>query len=189
MEPRSIRPTTFFQLKGYPGLSNMAPYIQPYIPGARIYVEPFAGLGRTVDVAKHERIVLNDLSVPACVFLREHFPTCLITSVDYEECIHVNDSPDTFFFLDPPWRNNIYQNNVEPVLTSRPREYYKVLLDKILPAVRGSWILCSDRAEVEIGGALSKSGYPNMILEHPTRRFFGRAVAVRLCSNKPFVEV
>ena len=59
----------FYLIKGYPGLTNMAEYIMPYIPTSKIYVEPFAGLGRTVEL-RHDKIILNDMSDYAINYLK-----------------------------------------------------------------------------------------------------------------------
>ena len=61
-----------------------------------------------------------------------------------------------------------------------------MLLNHILPNVKGNWILCVDRDEHEIGKRVSKSIYNNLVIQHPTVKLFGKSVAVRLCSNKEF---
>ena len=71
---------------GYPGLAFSAFQISEYIPKCKIYVEPFAGLGRTVE-SKHDRVILNDKSDYAVNYLKSHFPFAEITQEDFEECI------------------------------------------------------------------------------------------------------
>ena len=78
----SDKPSTFYQVKGYAGLTAMAEYIKPYIPKSSLYVEPFAGLGRTVE-EKHDKIILNDMSDYAVKYLKEHFPFAVVTQEDF----------------------------------------------------------------------------------------------------------
>ena len=49
-------------IRGYPGLVHTALVISEHIPKCKIYVEPFAGLGRTAKHAQAEQIILNDKS-------------------------------------------------------------------------------------------------------------------------------
>lgn len=183
----SLKPTTFYQLRGYPGLQNMAPMIKPLIPSAHVYVEPFAGMGRTAEPDKHTVMVLNDLSDVARGALHVKFPQALITNEDFVACIKRWDSTGTVYLIDPPWRKNIYQNNVGPVCDRTPIAYYDTLLNHVLPTLRGKWMLCIDRDEHEIGNRVSKSGYRNIVLEHPSKKLFGRPIAVRLavCPSWP----
>ena len=75
---------------GYSGLKHTADKINDYIPVSKIYVEPFAGLGRTVEL-RHEKIILNDMSEYAVDYLRneyaEYSETCefpiTVTQEDY----------------------------------------------------------------------------------------------------------
>jgi site-specific DNA-adenine methylase len=185
--------SSFYLIKGYPGLTNMAKYIMPYIPTSKVYVEPFAGLGRTVEF-RHDKIILNDMSDYAINYLKneygEYSETCefpiIITQEDFKQCILRWDSEETFFLIDPPWRKNIYKNNEKPFSDKTPIQYYDMLLNHILPNVKGNWILCVDRDEHEIGKRVSKSIYNNLVIQHPTVKLFGKSVAVRLCSNKEF---
>lgn len=187
MKTYSQKPSTFLQVKGYPGLENMSKFIIQYIPKSKIYVEPFAGLGRTVE-NKHNKIILNDMSDYSINYLKSHFPFAQVTQEDFETCMLKHDSEDTFFLIDPPWRKNIYQNNSLPFNDRTPIQYYDRLLKEILPKIKGDWILCVDRDEHEIGKRVSKSGYPNLVLEHPKKKLFNRKIAVRLASNKPFTR-
>jgi site-specific DNA-adenine methylase len=186
-ESYSQKTSTFLQVKGYPGLETMAEFIVQYIPKSKIYVEPFAGLGRTTE-NKHEKVILNDKSDYAVNYLKSHFHYAEITQEDFETCIFKHDSGDTFFLIDPPWRKNIYQNNALPFNDRTPIQYYDKLLKEILPKLKGSWILCVDRDEHEIGKRVSNSGYENKVIQHPNRVLFGRPLAVRMASNKPFLK-
>lgn len=186
MSEYSTNPSTFYQLKGYAGLENMAEFIVKYIPKSKIYVEPFAGLGRTTESNRHEKIILNDMSDYAVNYLKKSFPKAIITQEDFEGCIKRWDSYETFFMIDPPWRKNIYKNNSLPFCDRTPIQYYEKLLKEVLPHIKGNWILCVDRDEHEIGKRVSKSGYPNIVVQHPKRVLFGRPIAVRMASNKQF---
>lgn len=187
MKTYSQKTSTFLQVKGYPGLENMAKFITPYIPKSKVYVEPFAGLGRTVE-SKHGRVILNDKSDYAVNYLKSHFPYAEVTQDDFEECILKWDSEHTFNLIDPPWRKNIYQNNALPFNDRTPIQYYDKLLNEILPKLKGHWILCVDRDEHEIGKRVSKSKYENIVIQHPKKTLFNRPIAVRMASNKPFVK-
>lgn len=180
----SLKPTTYFQLKGYPGLQNMAPMIKPLIPSGHLYVEPFAGMGRTAEPGKHTMMVLNDLSDVSRGALHVKYPDAIITADDFAVCIRKWDSSGTVFLIDPPWRKNIYQNNTGPVCDRTPIAYYDALLKDILPTTRGRWVLCVDRDEHEIGCRVSRSHYRNVVLEHPSKKLFGRPIAVRLAFSE-----
>jgi len=177
----STKESTFLQVKGYPGLAIMAEKMSEFFPKEiKIYVEPFAGLARTAKFCVAEKKVLNDLSDYSIKYMRENFPNAEITQEDYRIVIdRYKDNEDVFMLIDPPWRKNIYKNNALPVCTNTPIEYY----DDILARLRDSkckWILCVDKDEHEIGKRVSKSGYKNVVIEHPTRTLFNRKVGVRM---------
>ena len=52
-----------------------------------------------------------------------------------------------------------------------------------LRTIKGKFILCVDKDEHEIGDRVSNSGFVNKVLVHPTKKLYGKPVAVRLCSN------
>lgn len=186
----STKPNTFFQLKGYPGLKNMAEYIKPLIPASKIYVEPFAGLGRTVEIDKHETIILNDKSEEAYNYLEKKFGKYVdslkvsIYQVDYKLVIAMYiHNPDAFLFIDPPWRKNIYKNNKGPVFTEKNIiTYYENIL-KMLKNAKCKWILTVDRDEHELGKRVTNCGYTNKVIQHPKVKLFGKPIAVRMASN------
>ena len=153
-----MKPSTFYQLKGYAGLATMADAISEYFPkDINMYVEPFAGLGRTTKFAKSNKI--HDI---------------------FEQ---YEDVEDMFMLIDPPWRKNIYKNNAKPVFTgNNVIGYYDDVL-KYLKSAKYKWILCVDKAETEIGKRVSKSQWKNIVLEHPTKKLFNRAIGVRLATN------
>lgn len=179
-----MKESTYFQVKGYPGLKNMAQYIQPLIPKSKIYIEVFAGMGRTVEINKHEQIILNDLSDFAVETLKDKFPSAHITQKDYKEVIkEYYQNPDVFLFIDPPWRKNIYKNNEKPVFTKTSiLQYYDSILFWLSDA-KCKWILCIDKDEHECGNRVSNSGWKNKVLAHPTVKLYGKPIAVRMCSN------
>ena len=179
-----MKESTFLQVKGYPGLEGTAEFIMPLIPPAKTYVEVFAGMGRTVEVDKHEDIILNDLSDFAVKTLKDKFPTAEVTQREYRDVIkEYYQDPEAFLFIDPPWRKNIYKNNEHPEFTEdSPIKYYDRILFYLSDA-KCKWILCVDQDEHEIGKRVSNSGWPNKVITHPTKKLYGRSIAVRMCSN------
>ena len=181
----SIKPSTFYQLKGYAGLETMAEQLSEYFPkDINNYVEPFAGLGRTVKFVKPNNIHLNDLSDYAVDYLKQEFPQSLVTQLDYHAIFEqYEDVEDMFMLIDPPWRKNIYKNNTKPVFTGNSViSYYDDIL-KYLKYAKYKWILCVDKDEHEIGKRVSKSGWTNIVLEHPTKLLFNRKIGVRFATN------
>ena len=179
-----MKESTHLQVKGYPGLDGTAEFIMPLIPSSKVYVEVFAGMGRTVEVDKHEEIILNDMSDYAVAHLKEKFPTSTVTQDDYFDVIKRHyKNPDAFLFMDPPWRKNIYKNNEHPEFTEKsPIDYYDNILFK-MEFAECKWILCVDQDEHEIGKRVSKSRWTNKVITHPTKKLYGRSIAVRMCSN------
>ena len=157
----SIKPSTFYQLKGYAGLETMAEQLSEYFPkDINNYVEPFAGLGRTVKFVKPNNIHLNDLSDYAVDYLKQEFPQALVTQLDYHAIFEqYEDVENMFMLIDPPWRKNIYKNNTKPVFTGNSViSYYDDIL-KYLKYAKYKWILCVDKDEHEIGKRVSKSDF------------------------------
>ena len=176
--------STFYLIKGYPGLEHTAQFIKPLIPESDIYVEVFAGMGRTVEMEKHKKVILNDLSPFAIQTVKDKFPAAEVTEKDYSDVIKEHyQNPNVFLFIDPPWRKNIYKNNEKPVFThDSPIKYYDKILFYLSDA-KCKWILCIDKDEHEIGKRVSKSGWLNKVIEHPTMKLYGRPIGVRLASN------
>lgn len=170
---------------GYSGLKHTAKQISQYIPDYKIYVEPFAGLGRVGRYSKSECKIFNDMSDYAVQELKKLFPLSTITQMDFEQCIKQYDSKDTFFLIDPPWRKPIYDND-KSFIDRTPKEYYQILM-RILPTLKGDWFLCSSLAERGLNKILTKSGYP-MIDIKGTFQICGKPVTVKIISNKPFME-
>ena len=169
---------------GYAGLQFTASQIAAYIPNCKIYCEPFAGLGR---VAKHvtaDKYILNDKSEYAFNFLKSHF-TAEITNLDFEECIKLHDSENTFFLFDPPWRKPIYDND-KAFIDRTPKQYFQRLLE-IVPNLKADWFICSSLAERGLGKILTKSGFP--ILDIKSHRLIcGKPATVRIIARHQFIR-
>lgn len=180
--------STYYLVKGYPGLEGMAEQISKYFPSNPIHVEPFAGLGRTVGYSKASTIILNDLSGFAVSYLRETYPNSIVTQEDFVEIIKkYRENPDVFMFLDPPWRKNIYKNNESPVFTMKNITDYYIHIFYWLndDKTKCNWLLCSDRDRHEIGVCIKNTGYNSIELEHSTKKLYNRPLAVQLVGNIP----
>lgn len=171
---------------GYAGLANTAHLIARYIPRCHTYVEPFAGMGRVAKFVNCGRMILNDLSEYSNDCCRSEFPNAEITHEDFVECIKHLDSNTTFFFIDPPWSYRNYRDNPKAFADRNPYQYYKDLF-KLLPEIKGDWILACDKDEHEIGKICTKSNYDNLILK-TDKKFIWNYIGVMLTSNKPFTR-
>ena len=170
---------------GYPGLALTALQISEYIPPVKIFVEPFAGLGRISRHVKAERYILNDKSEYALNFLKNHF-TAEVTNLDFADCIRLYDGSDTFFFIDPPWHYDVYNKNSNCYCDRLPIEYYLKIFE-MLKTIKGDWMLCSDYKEAKIKKMLSESGYPMKVITS-RKKFIGHHARTRIISKKPFVR-
>jgi hypothetical protein len=177
---------------GYAGLKFTADKINEYIPTSKIYVEPFAGLGRTVEL-RHDKIILNDMSEYAVNYLKnkyeeyadsDMFPI-VVTQEDFMKSILDNDSIDTFFLIDPVWRFTCYDSHKQAYCDRTPFEYYSQLLE-VLPKLKGDWIVCSAKDEHEIKKILSKTDYYKTVVTSDKKVIFGKHAQTLLVSNKPF---
>lgn len=172
---------------GYPGLENTAELIAQYIPPCKIYCEPFAGLGRVAKFVNSKSYILNDKSDFAVAYLRQNLPHAAVTQLDFIECIQKFDSPQTLFFIDPPWSRVDYAKNPKTFCDRGVGVYYKQLKE-LLPTCKGNWIIAG-RAS---GGARSTvtvyfKDYPTMVLQGK-RKINGHFTKVKLASNQPFVH-
>lgn len=170
-------PTAF---KGYPGLQHTKREICEYIPKCKIFVEPFAGLGRISKLVKSDKKILNDLSDYAIKYLHKHFKNDIITQEDFTECIKKWDSKDSFFFLDPVWYDEVYDINP---LTANPKpakQVYEELLD-ILPKIQGNWIIAGSE-----DGFLKKWPFNHIVVKSKKNYLFGHKAKTHLVSNLPF---
>jgi len=176
---------------GYAGLKFTADKINEFIPTSKIYVEPFAGLGRTVEL-RHDKIILNDMSNYAVDYLRQYYQEyedsfsypILVTQDDFKDCILKWDSEDTFFLFDPPWRFTCYDSHKNAFCDRTPFEYYSQLLE-LIPNLKGDWIICSAKDEHEIKKILSKSSYYKTIVTSDKKVIFGKHAQTLLVSNLP----
>lgn len=172
---------------GYPGLSLTAKRISEYIPKVKIFVEPFAGLGRISKVVQAKKKILNDMSVFAFSYNKKKFPNYIVTQEDFLDCIKRWDSVDTFFFFDPPWRFQQYDPNNTKAFCDRPvKQYYKQIFEYV-KIIKGDWMFAGDVHEKESGKLMINSDYPNLIIKTNYKMLGGR-VQTRLCSNKPFIR-
>lgn len=144
---KTLCPNTLMTGK-YPGLASTAKQISQFIPNCDIYVEPFAGLGRIAKHVKARLKILNDMSDYAYNYNQRFLAE--ITKEDFELCISKWDGIKTYFFLDPPWRRQIYQNNEFPFCDRTPKEYYERIY-KILLTLEGDWMLCMAKSQKERG--------------------------------------
>jgi len=179
---------------GYAGLKHTADKINDYIPTSKIYVEAFAGLGRTVEL-RHDKIILNDMSDYAVNHLKneygeyEHsinFPVT-VTQEDFMDCILKHDTEDTFFLIDPPWRFTCYDSHHNAFCDRTPYEYYSQLLE-IMPTLKGDWIICSAKDEHEIKKILTKTNYHRTVVKSDKKVIFGKHAQTLLVSNRPFTK-
>jgi len=165
---------------GYPGLAGTAHLIADYIPNCKIYVEPFAGLGRVSKYVKAEKKVLNDMSVFACDYNKKY--NAVITKKDFLDCIHEWDSKNTFFLIDPPWVINVYRNIGKAYYNMPVREYYKILFE-LLPRLKADWILCGSAHVNHIGNG---KGHHVKTVINTNKKINGHPIRTKLCSNIPF---
>ncbi len=178
---------------GYAGLKHTADKINDYIPTSKTYVEPFAGLGRTVEL-RHDNIILNDMSDYAVNYLRKEYNEydgftypITVTQEDFMNCILRHDSPDTFFLIDPPWRFTCYDSHHNAFCDRKPYEYYSQLLD-IVPKLQGDWIICSAKDEHEIKKILTKTDYHRTVVTSDKKVIFGKHAQTLLVSNLPLTK-
>ena len=167
---------------GYPGLKHTAKQISNHIPKCKIYVEPFAGLGRVAEHIKSDKIVLNDKSEYAIDYLTKHF-NAKITNLDFEESISQYDSKDTFFLFDPPWHGSTYAINDKTFLDRKTIKYFQRLLE-ILPKVEGDWFICSSSYRNDFK-LLEKTDYYKKIITSAKNVLFGKKAKTMITSNKP----
>mgnify|MGYP003146709200 CR=1 FL=1 len=103
----------------YAGLTYTAKQISLFFPKCKIYVECFAGLGRTAKYAEnYDIMVLNDKSVYSNNYCKKKFPNAIIENMDFIDTIKKYDSPDTFFLIDPVWRSDFYDGSI--TFTTKP---------------------------------------------------------------------
>ena len=171
-------------LGGYSGLKHTASQIIPFIPKSQVYVEPFAGLARTCDESKHEQIILNDLSKYSNEYCKQNFPNAVVENMDFETTILKYDSENTFFLIDPPWRDNIYSKNDLSVLTLKTKQYYERLF-YLLDSIKGKFIICTNEHSTgeKICIRESKFKYNRIRVESKDGVIFGKKTHTCLYTN------
>jgi len=173
---------------GYAGLKFTSDEINDYIPKSKIYVEPFAGMERTVRMNKHETVILNDMSEFAVLYLICNFPNAIVTKEQFDVCIIKHDSKATFFLIDPPYSDNVYKLNDKCFIDRYYRDYYK-RLSEILPIIQGDWILCINERNYR---RFVKDLFPNnptINIKSKKRALFGLHSNIQLISNKPLIRL
>lgn len=175
---KRLNPTAF---KGYPGLEHTAKQICEFIPKCNIFVEPFAGLGRISKRVKADRYVLNDKSDYAFDFLTKNF-NAEITNLDYSESIKLYDSENTYFFIDPPWYDEVYDVNPLTAFTKPCKEIYEDL-ESILSKIKGNWMIAG-----KADGVLAKWNYNHKEIKSRKNYLFGHKARTYLVSNLPFTN-
>jgi len=180
---RTICPDTLMTGK-YPGLASTAKDIANYIPECDTFVEPFAGLGRVGKLVKAKEKIFNDMSFYACNYNKRH--KGIVTQEQFIISIKRWDSDTTFFFIDPPWRQQIYENNPLPYCDRSPKRYYEELY-QILPTLKGDWILCMDKSQKERGKINLPCKYYDKLFESK-KTLFNKKISTYCISNKPLIN-
>lgn len=93
----------------YGGQSNAAKHIIPLLPAGTKIVEPFAGHGhvalKAMKEGKFEKAVFGDVNCSALRWIKNNRNTSAIMKCqDWKATVRQNDSPDTVFVFDPPWK-------------------------------------------------------------------------------------
>lgn len=175
---------------GYPGVKNTARQIIEYIPIKEWYVEPFAGLGRTAEFIQCKHMVLNDKGDYAVNYLRKNFPNAYIIQKDFMWCIDNYDSNHTVFFIDPPWKTSVYDENALTFCDRKAVEYYTQLFTRF-HTMKADWILASGVND-KIGDLMRETAEKNnwFIITVETRRrvILGQKAKTLLMSSKPFIK-
>lgn len=174
---KRANPTSF---KGYPGLTHTAKEISNFIPNCKLFIEPFAGLGRITKNVKSDKYILNDLSNYALTYLKSNFKNHTITELDYLECIQKYDSKEAFFFIDPPWYDEVYDVNPLTAFTIPCKDIYNKLKEE-LPKIKGKWIIAG-----RVDGPLKNWDYYHKEVKSKKNYLFGKKARTYLVSNISF---
>jgi len=170
-------------VRGYPGLVHTALMISEYIPKCKIYVEPFAGLGRTAKHTQAEQMILNDKSEYAFNFLIKNF-NAKVTNLDFEELFKLYDDPKTIFLIDPPWSKTEYKEGCRDraYCDKTPKEYYDKIFEW-LPNLKGHWFLCGKKDN----SRLKDERWFHQLFKSK-KKIMGGNISTLVMSNKPFVR-
>ena len=171
-------------VRGYAGLVHTALLISEHIPKCKIYVEPFAGLGRTAKHAQADQIILNDKSDYAVDYLKKRFSSAKVTSLDFEEMFKQYDGPDTVFLVDPPWSKSEYEDGCKgrAFCDRTPAEYYDVIFEW-LPKLKADWFICGNKHNTR----LTHPSYYNRLFKSK-KKIMGGNISTLVMSNKPFTR-
>ena len=169
---------------GYPGLFHLAAKVMDFVPRSGLYVEPFAGLGRTVKYARSGH--MNDMSDYAVKQLRRRYPNHTITQEDFALCARRWDSVDTVMLFDPPYRTETYSANEYAYIDRTAREYYTDLLE-LCQTLKSKWFVVTDGTGT--GASIwSKTTYPKVMRKSKTNVLFGKKAHILLFSNHKLVS-
>ncbi len=174
------------KLGGYAGVKHTAKQIINLIPETvwgkyNLYVEPFAGLGRTAEYIRIP-MILNDLGNLSNEYCKEKFPNSIVENMDFKETIKKYDSFNTFFMIDPPWRFDTYTENNSTVCDRSVIEYYQQVLD-LVDTIKGDWFILSSFDEHEQKGILRKSKWKCKEVQSDKKVIFGKYARTLVCSN------
>lgn len=171
------------KLGGYAGVKHTAKQIIDLIPNINeytLYVEPFAGLGRTAEYINIPK-VLNDLGELSNEYCKDRFQ-CVVENMDFKETISKYDSSTTLFMIDPPWRLDTYTETSYTICDRTVIEYYQELLD-IVDNIQGDWFILSSYDEHEQKGVLRKSKWNCKEVQSEKKVIFGKYARTLICSN------
>jgi hypothetical protein len=175
-------------LGGYAGVKwtaenimNLSPNLFKENPNYDLYVEPFAGLGRTAEYVELP-IVLNDKSQFSNNYCSDIYPNAIVENMDFMETIDKYDSDKTFFLIDPPWRYATYNINDKAFCDRKTFEYYDELLKRV-ETLKGDWFILSSADEHETRNILRKSRWGIKIVESEGNVIFGKKARTMICSN------
>lgn len=170
---------------GYPGLVHLGRQVMDYIPHSNFYVEPFAGLGRTVKYATAPTVILNDMSDYAVNYLRKKYPQHRITQEDFVTCAKKWDGPNTVMMFDPPYRTETYKDNNLSYADRTDREYYLTLLN-LCPTLKSRWLVCMDATRTG-ASVWASAPYYKTDIQSNKRYIFGKRAHIQLVANYPLI--
>lgn len=170
-------------VRGYAGLVNTALAISEYIPKSKLYVEPFAGLGRVAKFIKTDMMVLNDKSDYAFNFLKKHFNGTIIQE-DFQEVFRRYNTKDVVWLIDPPWSETEYKDGCRnrAFIDRSVKQYYDDIFDW-LPSLLGQWFLCGKKDNKR----LLDPKYHNHLFKSK-KKIMGGNISTLVMSNKSFIR-